>query len=69
MGNGFSLTLAPVPVLPAGGWVVEPSPESWLFEQTETIRLETKPKCQAKKPEKIGKVPPLIKITEGGLVH
>ena len=49
-------------LLEGGSW--NPHQRAWLFKQTETIQLETKPRCWAKKPEKIGKVPPLIKITE-----
>lgn len=44
---------------------MEPSPESLVIQtDCKTIRLETKPRCRARKPEKIGKLPSLIKITE-----
>lgn len=44
---------------------MEPSSESLVIQtHCKTIRLDTKPRCRAKKPEKIGELPSLIKITE-----
>lgn len=48
-------------LLGSGSW--SPQQRAWLFKQT-AIRLGTKPRCRAGKPEKIGRVPSFIKITE-----
>lgn len=62
--NGSSLSHPHLWCCLREGRLWNPHQRASLFKQAETIRLENKPRHWARKPDKIGKVPPLIKITE-----